>query len=123
MIAVTKYDDCRPSSSTRRGTRKKGHSLDLDKLYEKVSQQVQNATEVECPRGIIFPISAQWAEEAREFRGVPYDVGLRDEVMTSLSKAQDSPLQGQGETAQSVPSLTLASQLERSSGILQLEEG
>ena len=123
MIAVTKYDDCRPPSSTKRSPRKKGNSLNVETLFKEVRQQVKNVTGVECPRGIIFPISALWAEEARELKGNPNFKDLREDVMASLSKSHDSPLQGQGETTQSIPSLTLASQLERSSGILQLEEG
>lgn len=74
---------------------------------------------MECPLEIIVPVSAEWAQQARLLR---QDPALRSEVTESLRKVPDSLMRGQGETAQSIPSLTLASQLETSSGILKLEE-
>ena len=74
------------------------------------------------PLEVIVPVSAEWAEQARELRHEPFEEHLRHKVTESLHKVPEPVLQGQGETMSSAPSETLASQLEGSSGILQLEE-
>ena len=117
MIAITKYDDSRPKSSAGPRNRRKVRSS--QELQQLVCDQVKNATGMECPLDIIVPVSAEWAEQAR---GLRQDPSLRQDVTESLRKVPDTLMRGQGETAQNIPSLTLASQLEKSSGILKLEE-
>ena len=124
VIAVTKYDCC-PKSSVRSKTRRRVENvLSVHKLQQLVCDQVKNATGMQCPLDIIVPVSAVWAEQARELRQDPLEPSLRQDVIDSLSlcKVLDPLMQGQGETATSMSSLTLASQLERSSEIKQLEK-
>ena len=123
VIAVTKYDDSRPKSSARSRSRKRVEEVrSLQELQQLVCDQVKNATGMECPLDIIVPVSAEWAEQARELRQDPSEKSLRQDVTESLRKVPEPPIQGQGETAYSIPSFTLASQLERASGIQTLEE-
>ena len=79
------------------------------------------STGVECPREIVVPLSAEWAEQARELRQKPKDRELQEDVTQSLRMVPDSP-RGQGEEAASTRSIVLSSQLEVSCGIMQLEE-
>ena len=120
MIAITKYDDSRPKSSAGPRSRRKVRSS--QELQQLICDQVKNATGMECPLDIIVPVSAEWAEQARGLRQDPSETSLRQDVTESLRKVPDTLMRGQGETAQNIPSLTLASQLEKSSGILKLEE-
>jgi len=120
VIAITKYDDSRPKSSAGPRSRRKVRSS--QELQQLVCDQVKNATGMECPLDIIVPVSADWAEQARELRQYPSNEDLRYKVTESLRKVPEPLLLGQGETPSSAPPETLASQLEKSSGILQLEE-
>ena len=125
MTAVTKYDLWIPDSPVRSRTRR-SHRAQTSKsprqLQQHIHDQVKSTIGVECPFEIIVPVSANWAEQARELRQEPLNVDLRHKVTESLRKVPDPLLLGQGETPSSAPPETLASQLEMSSGILQLEE-
>ena len=123
VTAVTKYDLWFSDSPVRSRTRRRAQtSKSPRQLQQHIHDQVKSTIDVECPFDIIVPVSADWAEKARELMQDPSNEDLRHKVTESLCKVPEPLLLGQGETPSSAPPETLASQLEKSSGILQLEE-
>ena len=123
MIAVSKYDDCYPKSSVTSSIRRRTEKVrSMQELQQLVCNQVKMATGMECPLEIIVPVSAEWADQARQLKHVPSDSSLRHNVSECLRRVPGPLLQGQGERAENIPSQTLATQLETSSGIMKLEQ-
>ena len=122
VVAVSKYDLYLKQSSDRRRRSKQGkQQQNQHDLRKEICDQIKASTGIECPREIIVPLSAEWAEQARELRQNPKDRELQEDVTQSLRMVPDSP-RGQGEEAASTRPIVLSSQLEVSCGIMQLEE-